>query len=387
MPAAIRALAIGAFAICTGEFIIMGLLQEIANDLNTTLGQSGFLVSGYALGVVLGAPLLTPLLIGLNRKPVLIGLMLVFTLGNILCVLAPNYSTLVWARLFTALSQASFFGLGAVVAIKLVPVNKQASAIAAMFLGATLANIFGSPIGALIGQAFGWRITFIVIACFGGIAMLSIAKFVPEIQREQTTNLGTEFKTLIQPRTIRALLITMFGFGGSFAAFTYIAPMLSSLTGVEDEFIPLILLICGLGMALGNPLGAMLSGHNAIIGVRIALGALVLSLVVLHFSVYSTVAMIVDCLLFGVAMFATIPTLQTYVLSEAKNAPVLASTFNIAAFNLGNAGGAWLGGAAIDTGTHLSQLPLIAAVICTIGFILSATVSQQMLTAKGKLIS
>lgn len=377
MPIAIWALSIGAFAICTSEFVIMGLLQEVAKDLNVSISQSGFLVTGYALGVVLGAPFLTPFLVGLKRKAVLIGLMLLFTVGNVACAIAPDYNTMLIARVFTALAQAAFFGLGAVVAIRLVKPEKQASAIAAMFLGATLVNIFGAPFGTYIGQVIGWRNTYYIIAALGVISALSIAKLLPHIESEAPTNLKQEFAALIQPGMIRALLITIFGFGGTFTAFTYISPILTDITGMSLDYVPAMLLLFGAGMAVGNPIGARLTNKSVVFGMRSTLLLLMVVLVALYFAMGSTVAMVAVTFLFGVAMFATIPSLQTYVLSEAGKAPILASAFNIAAFNLGNAGGAWVGGEVIDAGLSLQMLPIIAAAVTALGLLLALSVRTK----------
>lgn len=377
MPIAIWALSIGAFAICTSEFVIMGLLQEVAKDLNVSISQSGFLVTGYALGVVLGAPFLTPFLVGLKRKAVLIGLMLLFTVGNVACAIAQDYNTMLIARVFTALAQAAFFGLGAVVAIRLVKPEKQASAIAAMFLGATLANIFGAPFGTYIGQVIGWRNTYYIIAALGVISALSIAKLLPHIESEAPTNLKQEFAALIQPGMIRALLITIFGFGGTFTAFTYISPILTDITGMSLDYVPAMLLLFGAGMAVGNPIGARLTNKSVVFGMRSTLLLLMVVLVALYFAMGSTVAMVAVTFLFGVAMFATIPSLQTYVLSEAGKAPILASAFNIAAFNLGNAGGAWVGGEVIDAGLSLQMLPIIAAAVTALGLLLALSVRTK----------
>jgi len=380
MPIAIWALSIGAFAICTSEFVIMGLLQEVAKDLNVSISQSGFLVTGYALGVVLGAPFLTPFLIGLKRKAVLIGLMLLFTVGNVACAIAPDYNTMLIARVFTALAQAAFFGLGAVVAIRLVKPEKQASAIAAMFLGATLANIIGAPFGTYIGQVIGWRNTYYIIAALGVISALSIAKLLPHIESEAPTNLRQEFAALIQPGMIRALLITILGFGGTFTVFTYISPILTDITGMSLDCVPTMLLLFGTGMAVGNPIGARLTNKSVVFGMRSTLLFLMVVLVALYFAMGSTVAMVVITFLFGVAMFATIPSLQTYVFSEAGKAPILASAFNIAAFNLGNAGGAWVGGEVIDAGLSLQMLPIIAAAVSALGLLLALSVRTKQKT-------
>ncbi|WP_136487067.1 MFS transporter [Vibrio sp. H11] len=255
--------------------------------------------------------------------------------------------------------------------------EKQASAIAAMFLGATLANIFGAPFGTYIGQIIGWRNTYYIIAALGVISALSIAKLLPHIESEAPTNLKQEFAALIQPGKIRALLITIFGFGGTFTAFTYISPILTDITGMSLDYVPAMLLLFGAGMAVGNPIGARLTNKSVVFGMRSTLLLLMVVLVALYFAMGSTVAMVVVTFLFGVAMFATIPSLQTYVLSEAGKAPILASAFNIAAFNLGNAGGAWVGGEVIDAGLSLQILPIIAAAVTAFGLLLTLSVRTK----------
>ncbi len=246
-----------------------------------------------------------------------------------------------------------------------------------MFLGATLANIFGAPFGTYIGQIIGWRNTYYIIAALGVISALSIAKLLPHIESEAPTNLKQEFAALIQPGKIRALLITIFGFGGTFTAFTYISPILTDITGMSLDYVPAMLLLFGAGMAVGNPIGARLTNKSVVFGMRSTLLLLMVVLVALYFAMGSTVAMVVVTFLFGVAMFATIPSLQTYVLSEAGKAPILASAFNIAAFNLGNAGGAWVGGEVIDAGLSLQILPIIAAAVTAFGLLLTLSVRTK----------
>lgn len=380
MPIAIYALAIGAFAICTSEFVIMGLLLEVAKDLGVSVGQAGYLVTSYALGVVLGAPFLTPFLVKLPRKSVLVGLMVLFAVGNLACALAPNYELLFAARLVTALAQATFFGLGAVVAGKLVPPDRQARAISAMFLGATIANIAGAPAGAALGQAMGWRSSFLAIAALGVVAALAVARLVPKVPTEGAVRLRQEFGALVQPAMLRALLITVLGFGGTFTAFTYIAPMLTSVTGVAASTVPALLLLFGLGMTVGNPIGGRLTDRNLMQAVRLTLTALIVVLLALHFVMPSAVGMTIVIFLFGAAMFATISPLQVQVMSQAGKAPVLASAFNIAAFNLGNAGGAWIGGLVIDQRLGVQALPWFAALISLAGLALTFTVRKPRLT-------
>ncbi|WP_175803289.1 MFS transporter [Burkholderia ambifaria] len=383
MPIAIFALAIGAFAICTSEFVIMGLLLDVARDLHISISGAGFLVTGYAMGVVVGAPLLTPFLARLPRKPVLIGLMGLFAVGNLACAVAPNYELLLLARLVTALAQATFFGLGAVVAASLVAPDRQASAISTMFLGATIANIIGAPAGTVIGQWFGWRTTFAAVAAIGVLAAIAIAMLVPHLKRSEDHNFAKELRTLTQASTLRALLITVLGFGGTFTAFTYIAPMLTEITGLNAKFVAPLLLLFGLGMTIGNPVGGRLADRNLMGALRLTLGALIAVLALIGVLMHSTIAMVILVFLFGAAMFATIAPLQMNVMTYAKDAPVLASAFNIAAFNLGNAGGAWLGGVAIDHGLGLTNLPWVAALVSVVGLLLSLTVRREALAPTG----
>ncbi len=384
MPIAIWALAIGAFTICTSEFVIMGLLQNVATDLNITLGESGFLVTSYALGVVLGAPFITPFLIGFDRKKTLIFLMLFFAVGNFACAIASDYESMIALRLITALTQASFFGLGAVVAAQLVTPSHQARAIGAMFMGATLANIFGAPIGTFIGQNFGWRSTFIVIFIIGIIATIAISILVPKITTFTKVDLRKEFSSLLQPNMLKALMITAFGFGGTFTVFTYISPLLTGITQVSETVVPIMLLLFGLGMAVGNPLGARLADKDPIWAIKITLTMLMTSILIVYFSSGSAIAMVFATFIFGAAMFATIPPLQTHVVSQAGQAPVLSSAFNIAAFNLGNAGGAWIGGYAIDNSISIINLPFIAISITGLGLLISLSYKSNR-TTKTKL--
>jgi DHA1 family inner membrane transport protein len=381
MPIAIYALAAGAFVICTSEFVIMGLLLDVARELQVSISSAGFLVSGYAFGVVLGAPFLTPFLLRLPRKGVLISLMILFSIGNLACALAPNYELLMVARVVTALAQATFFGLGAVVAAKLVPPNRQARAISAMFLGATIANVLGAPIGAALGHAYGWRMTFFGITGLGVLAALAVARLIPKVDTDSKANLGQEFRALMQPRLLRALFITVLGFGGTFTAFTYIAPILTEVTGVNTNIVPALLLLFGLGMTAGNPIGGRLSDRHPANAVRITLFFLVVTLLLLWLFIHSPIGIAVAIFLFGAASFATLSPLQMQVMAEAGKAPVLASAFNIAAFNLGNACGAWIGGVVINQGLGLTALPLVAAGISLIGVALTFMIRKPLMVA------
>lgn len=371
MPFAILILALGIFVINTSEFVIMGLLPEVAIDLGVTIPSAGYLISGYAFGVVLGAPILTPLLVKYPPKKVLISLMAVFTLGNLACAIAPTYELLLAARIVTALAQATFFGLGAVVATKLVDPSRAARAIAAVFLGSTIANMFGSPVGTVIGQAYGWRATFVILSAVAGMTGLLLILGLPKIAGQKITSMRAEFAVLLKPQMIRALLMTTLGFGGTFTTFTFIAPMITEVTGLSATWVAPLLLLFGFGMFLGNPIGGRLADWNVDKAVLISLTFLISILLLTSVVMPYKILMIGTIFLFGMALFSTIPPLQIQVISRAGDAPVLASSFNIAAFNLGNGLGAWLGSSALASGASYTQLPLIGAAICAGGLILA----------------
>lgn len=371
MPYSIFILALGIFVINTSEFVIMGLLPEIATDLAVAIPTAGYLISGYAFGVVLGAPILTPLLVKYQRKAVLITLMGVFTIGNLACAIAPTYELLLVARIITALAQATFFGLGAVVATQLVDPSRAARAIAAVFLGSTIANMFGSPAGTAIGQVLGWRATFVILSAVAGLTALLLIVGLPKVAGQKVSNLKAEFAVLLRPQMIRALLMTTLGFGGTFTTFTFIAPMITDVSGFEATWVAPLLLLFGFGMFLGNPIGGRLADWNVDKAVLFSLSFLIAVLVLTSLVMPIQVLMVGAIFLFGMALFSTIPPLQMQVMSHAGDAPVLASSFNIAAFNLGNGMGAWLGSAALAGGAAYTQLPLIGAGICAAGLCLA----------------
>jgi len=345
------------------------LLLNISNDLSISISSAGMLVTAYAMGVVIGAPILTPLMVRFKRKKALIVLMVLYVLGNIACAIATSYDFLMTARVISALVQASFFGLGAVVATQLVPEGKQASAIAAMFLGATLANVFGAPIGTVIGEYFGWRSTFIACSIIGVIAGLAIAMLVPDVKIEKPQNIAKEFSVLLQPRALKALLITILGFGGIFTALTYLGPLLTQVTGFPETAVSWLLFIFGIGMVIGNPLGGKLTDHSLRLGILITLVVLFAVLMALGLLASSKVITGVLIFLFGAAMFSAIPPLQVQAMQATSDAPVMGSSFNIAAFNLGNAGGAWLGGYVLEHGMKVAELPMVAAGVTAFGLL------------------
>ena len=366
MPLALYALTAGAFGIGVTEFVIMGLLIEVSHDLGVTISAAGLLISGYALGVVVGAPLLGALTGRWSPKTLLMSLMVVFTIGNLACALAPDYWTLMAARVLTAFAHASFFGVGSVVATSLVAPNKKASAIAIMFTGLTVANILGVPFGTWLGQAYGWRATFWAVTAIGVLALAVIALLVPKGKAEAPESSRSQGTLAVLGRrsVLLGLLTTVLSWVGVFAGFTYIAPILTEITGFSDASVSPILLVFGGGLVVGNLLGGRLADRRlipTIIGSLVALSAVLL---IMTFAIHQPILAIIAVGLFGAAAFATVAPLQMWVLDKAEGAGQgLASSFNIAAFNLGNAIGAWLGGVVIDRGPGLGSVTLIASLV------------------------
>ena len=364
MPPPILALALAAFAIGTTEFVIMGILPDVATDLGVSISSAGLLVSGYALGVAAGAPLLATLTARWPPKATLIALMVVFVAGNLLSALAPAYGSLMAGRVVASFAHGSFFGVGAVVAAGLVPADRRAAAIALMFTGLTLANVLGVPLGTLIGHQFGWRATFWAVSAFGVIALGAIGLLVPRTPAGPDRQGG--WTLLRRPQVLLALALTVFGFGGIFTAFTYITPMLQDLAGFSPKAVSGILFLFGVGLTLGNMLGGRLADWKptqSMLGILVAL-ALVEAL--LSVTITHPTAAVLTVFVWGVAAFATVPGLQMRVVDQARESPMLASTLNIAAFNLGNAGGAWLGGRLIDAQLPLHVVPLGAAAMALV---------------------
>ncbi|NIK02712.1 MFS transporter [Xanthomonas cannabis] len=368
-PPALLALTIGAFGIGTTEFVIMGLLQQVAGDLGVSLSAAGLLISGYALGVFVGAPLLTLASARLPRKAVLVGLMLIFTVGNVACALAPDYTTLMVARMLTSLAHGTFFGVGAVVATSLVPPERRASAISLMFAGLTVATLLGVPAGAWLGLQLGWRATFWAVAVIGVLATVAVALWVPAAAgAAASVPWRQEVAVLARGQVLLALAMTVVGYAGVFAVFTYIQPMLVQVTGFAQAAVSPVLLVFGVGMIVGNLLGGRLADRRPTAALLGSLGALVLVLGAMGLILHSKTAMVVFVGLLGVAAFATVAPLQLRVLEQARGAGQnLASSLNIAAFNLGNALGAWLGGMVIATRAGLVATPWVAALLTAIG--------------------
>jgi DHA1 family inner membrane transport protein len=361
---ALYALTIGAFGIGTTEFVIMGLLLQLAADLQVSVATAGLLISGYALGVFVGAPLLTASLSRVPRKTALLLLMVIFTLGNLACALAPSYAVLMVARIITSLAHGTFFGVGAVVATSVVPPDRKAAALSTMFTGLTVATLLGVPAGSWLGLHFGWRSTFWAVCVIGLVALAVIALFVSarEAGCGSRVSLKEELKVLARRHVVLGLAATVFGFAGVFAVFTYIQPLLTQVTGFTEAGVSLILLVFGVGMIAGNVIGGRLTDRAPLRMLLGSLAALAVVLVLMGFAMGNRVTAVVFVGLLGAGAFATVAPLQLRVLDKAQGAgQSMASSLNIAAFNLGNAAGAWLGGLALDHGPGLAHLPWVAA--------------------------
>ncbi|MFB4357514.1 MFS transporter [Pantoea sp. BS_4] len=369
MPVALLALALSAFAIGTTEFVIMGLLPEVANDLQVTIPSAGWLISGYALGVAIGAPVMALLTAKLPRKKTLILLMAIFIIGNLLCALAYSYNLLMLARVITALCHGAFFGIGAVVAASLVAADRQASAVALMFTGLTLANVLGVPLGTWFGQLFGWRATFWGVAVIGVLAFIALITSLPGNKNEKPVNLASEISALANGKLWLSLLMTVCFAAAMFTLFSYIAPLLLQVTGISDHGVSWTLFLIGAGLTAGNILGGKLADRN--VALSLTGSFLLIALFSLLFSWTSHALWLAEITLFlwAMATFATVPGLQINVVRHGKEAPNLVSTLNISAFNVGNALGAWVGGAVIARGYGLTSVPVAAAALAAVGLI------------------
>jgi len=340
------ALAVAAFGIGTTEFVIMGLLPDVARDLGVSAPAAGMLVSGYAIGVAAGAPILAIVTAKWQRKRALVGLMGLFIVGNVLCALAPNYNFLMLARVVTAFCHAAFFGIGAVVAAELVPRDKRAQAVALMFTGLTVANILGVPFGTALGHATGWRSTFGAITVIGLLAVIMLWLCLPNKIAMQGGSIFKEFRAIIQPQVQLALLTSTLASVSMFSVLTYIAYILLDVTGFTAHQESLVLLLFGAGITVGG-----------------------LILVQFSWSSHHQIPTLITMFVWGAFSFAVVPAAQIRVLDKARNAPNLASTLNQGAFNVGNAAGAWLGGLAISAGLPLTDLPLLGAAVSVLGLL------------------
>lgn len=377
MPLSLLMLALSAFAIGTTEFVIMGLLPNVAADLGVSIPGAGWLVTGYALGVAIGAPFMAMVTAKLPRKAALVALMVIFIIGNLLCALASDYNVLMFARIVTALCHGAFFGIGSVVAANLVPANRRASAVAMMFTGLTLANVLGVPMGTALGQYAGWRSTFFAVTVIGVISLIGLLRFLPLKHDEEKIDMRAELAALRGAGVWLSLSMTVLFSAAVFALFTYIAPLLGDVTSVSPRGVTWTLLLIGLGLTLGNVIGGKLADRNlslTLIGVFIVMAVLS---TVLSWTSVALIPTEITLFLWATAAFAAVPALQVNVMTFGKAAPNLISTLNIGAFNLGNALGAWVGGSVIAHGLGLTSVPLAAAVLAVLALLVTLITFRQ----------
>ncbi|AHF69315.1 MFS transporter [Pseudomonas cichorii] len=377
MPFPLLILALSAFAIGTTEFVIMGLLPNVAADLGVSIPGAGWLVTGYALGVAIGAPFMALATAKLPRKAALVTLMGIFIIGNLLCALASDYDVLMFARVVTALCHGAFFGIGSVVAAGLVPANRRASAVALMFTGLTLANVLGVPLGTALGQYAGWRSTFWAVTIIGVIAFIGLVRFLPGNREEEKLDMRAELAALKGAGIWLSLSMTALFAASVFTLFTYVAPLLGEVTGVSPNGVTWTLLLIGLGLTAGNVLGGKMADRSiptTLIGVFIAMAVIS---TILSWSSVALIPAEITLFLWAVAAFAAVPALQINVVTFGKAAPNLVSTLNIGAFNVGNALGAWVGGSVIAHGLGLTSVPLAAAVLAVLALLVTLITFRQ----------
>ncbi|BAP80563.1 major facilitator family transporter [Pseudomonas sp. MT-1] len=376
MPIALLALTLSAFAIGTTEFVIVGLLPTIAADLGVSLPSAGLLISLYALGVAIGAPLLTAMTGKVPRKALLLGLMVLFTAGNLLAWQAPSYESLIIARVITGLAHGVFFSIGSTIATSLVPKEKAASAIAIMFTGLTVALVTGVPLGTFIGQHFGWRETFLAVSALGVLAFIGSLLYVPKnIQHNKPASVLQQLQVLKQPRLLLVYAMTAIGYGGSFTAFTFLAPILQEIAGFSAASVSLVLLVYGVSVAFGNIWGGKLADKRGpISALKIIFLLLAAVLFMLTFTAHNPWLALLTVLLWGAVAFGNVPGLQVYVVRQAEHhtphAVDVASGLNIAAFNLGIAGGAWGGGLIVEN-LGLIHTAWIGALVVLVAYALT----------------
>lgn len=364
------ALALGAFGIGVTEFSPMGMLSIIASDLDVSIPSAGMLISAYAFGVVVGAPIMTLGFANLSRRSLLLLAMSIFTLGNLISALSDSYSTLLLGRIVTSFNHGAFFGVGAVVATQLVPPEKRAGAVAAMFSGLTLANIGGVPLATYVGDTIGWRSAFMGMAILGLITLIALRISLPKLAVDGQTSIASELKVLGRAPVLFALLLTVVGSSSMFTVFSYIAPILQDETQVGTAFVTFMLVLYGAGLAVGNLLAGRFADRNLTGTLVISLLATVILLTLFAATMQSSLMVPPLIFLWGITSFAIVPPLQALVVDEAADAPNLASAMNIAAFNLGNASGAALGGAVIHLGLGLPSVALAGAATSAAGLVL-----------------
>jgi predicted MFS family arabinose efflux permease len=385
LPAALWALTISAFGIGTTEFVIVGLLPTMANDLHISIPSAGLLVSLYAIGVAIGAPILTALTSRIPRKQLLIALMALFIIGNGLASLAPGFVPLVIARIITGFAHGVFFSIGSTIAAALVPAEKRASAIAIMFAGLTVAIVTGVPFGTFIGQQFGWRATFIGVAALGVIGLVASWILVPNhLKNEKAASFKTQLKVITNKRLLLGFLMTALGYGGTFVAFTYLSPILQEIMGLSESVVNVVLLLYGIAIAIGNIVGGKAANKNPLKALRWMFIFQALVLLLFTFTVHYTVIGIITLFIMGALSFVNVPGLQLYVVQTAEQylpgTEDVASAFNIASFNIGIAIGAYAGGLIVASPLGLGATPWAGAILVVLAMgvtLLSARMAKK----------
>ncbi|OQO91161.1 MFS transporter [Saccharomonospora piscinae] len=380
MPIALLALAIGAFGIGTTEFVMMGVLPEVARDLGISIPAAGNFITAYALGVVVGAPALTAVAVRLSRKTMLLSMMGVFTISNALFAISPTQEIGMLFRFVAGLPHGAFFGAGAVVAATLVGPQRRAKAVSMMFLGLTLANVIGVPGGTFLGQQFGWRATFGVVALIGVVALAAITKLVPRQHHIPRSSLRGELGAFRKPQVWFALAIVTFGLGGGFASLSYVSPMLTEVSGYDATSVTLLLSLAGLGMTVGNVLGGRLADRFPLPGLFGAMTALAVVLLTFTVTADSKIGAAVTLFLVGMTSFMVGPMMQARIMEKAGGAQSMVSAAVQSAFNIANSIGAYLGGLAIAGGFGLVSPNVVGAMLAVVG--LALTVASTVFDRK-----
>ncbi|MDX2319382.1 MAG: MFS transporter [Moritella sp.] len=377
MPFQVWILTLAAFAIGTAEFVIAGILPQIAVSLSITEGQAGYLISAYALAIVIGGPILTIYLARFNKKAVLTGLMILFILGNILSAFAPTYESLLVSRVIAGLVQGPFYGIGAVVATNLVSEKMAGRAVGQMFAGLTLANVLGVPAGTWISLQFGWHTTFLTVAAFGAVAMIFILMSIKSTGHGEAKNIKAQLMAFKNPMLLMSLAITAFAWSGFMTLYGYIAPIAMHITGYGEDAVTWILVIVGLGLIIGNTIGSRSADKNLNKASLFWAIAMILSLVLVGLVIDNKILFVIAAFIFGIASFANVPAMQLRVMNHGGEGQELAATANISAFNLANAFGGILGGIVLDSSMGASMIPYAAIIVPVIGllFIMKANKS------------
>ncbi|MFH0265054.1 MFS transporter [Vibrio rumoiensis] len=377
IPFQVWILTLAAFAIGTAEFVIAGILPQIAISLSITEGQAGYLISAYALAIVIGGPILTIYLARFNKKAVLAGLMSLFILGNIMSAYAPSYDLLLVSRVIAGLVQGPFYGIGAVVATHLVSEKMAGRAVGQMFAGLTLANVLGVPAGTWISLQFGWQNTFLTVAAFGAVAMLFVLTSIKSTGHSEAKNIKTQLMSFKNPMLLMSLAITTLAWAGFMTFYGYIAPIAIHITGFSENAVTWILVIVGVGLIIGNILGGRSSDKNLNRASVFWAVMMIASLIFVGLVIDNKVLFVIAAFVFGIASFANVPAMQLRVMKHGGDGQELAATANISAFNLANAFGGFLGGVILDSQVGAGMIPYAATLVPLIGLVIIMKANRQ----------